>query len=96
MSPPQQQIPSDNQTGPVIYGREGPSQNTVNTSSNMEYSSGEVWPEVSFMKISNINCKALKMCFLDCCIVLKFLNLVASRHFGMSISRFVVQNEASF
>ncbi|VDK83177.1 unnamed protein product [Litomosoides sigmodontis] len=45
LSPPQQQVPSDNQTAPpVTYGREGPSQN-INTSNNMEYSTGEAWPE---------------------------------------------------
>ncbi|VDN83907.1 unnamed protein product [Brugia pahangi] len=53
-SPPQQQAPSDNQAAPVMYGREGPSQNTGNTSSNMEYSSGEVWPEdLSGLSISD-------------------------------------------
>uniref|UniRef100_A0A2K6VUU7 Armadillo segment polarity protein n=1 Tax=Onchocerca volvulus TaxID=6282 RepID=A0A2K6VUU7_ONCVO len=54
LSPHQQQIPSDNQAGPVMYGREGPSQNTFNTSNNMEYSSGEVWPEdLSGLSISD-------------------------------------------
>ncbi|VDM21336.1 unnamed protein product [Wuchereria bancrofti] len=53
-SPPQQQVPSDNQAAPVMYGREGPSQNTGNTSNNMEYSSGEVWPEdLSGLSISD-------------------------------------------
>lgn len=40
-----------------MYGREGTSQNTVNASNNMEYSS-EVWPEVSFKEISDVNRKA--------------------------------------
>ncbi|MCP9264951.1 hypothetical protein DINM_020101 [Dirofilaria immitis] len=52
--PSQQQISSDNQTDPLTYGREGPSQNTINTSSNMEYSSEEVWPEdLSGLSISD-------------------------------------------
>ncbi|KAK6114334.1 hypothetical protein QQG55_55580 [Brugia pahangi] len=53
-SPPQQQVSSDNQA--IMYGRGGPSQNIGRTSNNnnMEYSSGEMWPEdLSGLSISD-------------------------------------------